>query len=893
MLPDLDVILTQDSGATFFTADLHVHSYGFSHDVTDKTMTFASLIDAALARNVGMISITDHNNDGQVLPSLEYSSKFSDRLLVIPGVEISTANGHVLVYCDPQTPELIATLLAKIDLQGPKGGRDTHTAWSMATVISQANQLGAIAIAAHIDRDKTGFEKLAAGYPNWKKDIIFAEGLYGLEFDTAANLKWYSPEDDGSDAAGQRQAIFGERVMKSELQLTRLAAVQNSDAHTLAEFNTVRPLTRYKMTELSFRSFKTAVIDSEARVRAIATVPPSIPKIVGMKMAGGFVDGEVYRFSPNLNCFIGGRGTGKSTAVQALAYAVGAHNRFDQYDNCPDTTIVFCEDANGILYRYERQRGGTWEVFAQDKNGNAIEAPAGIFKVEFYKQGHLAEVAKDPLKDPQLLQDFLDQHLDLSNAIADEAALIQELEHNSAELKPLQAGALQLVVKRGQLKEIDAKLKIAEQGKLKEIAAAQSQIGSEKAFLGALQMVAKTYEAGVSLSIVKNDYRELRKNAGDFTADPTITAAFQVCEEILAETNEWLRLEELRISGRLKEASAKLKEAIKLVPGRHVKWEERMAVKIDELRKQGLSGNLTQLSQLVAQRSQLTAEINKLAAQQAQLIAARRRREQLLAELSDVRATLSSRRRSQVSAINQTFKTTLRDYSVYLRYVSGGINTDFVGLVAEVMEGSFMQDKDIEKLCASTSPLALAELVRSGNIAAIATLNGVGPKWAPEIVKRFQVLEYLHRLEVTAQPPAPAFKVLTKTTPQKEISFTQLSDGQKHTILLTIALLAESNDPLIIDQPEDDLDNAFIFSSVVSTLRYIKERRQVIIVTHNANIAVLGDSELLLPMVRSGNVGKTSERGAIDRKKTKLTAQDVLEGGAAAFLKRKAIYGVD
>ncbi len=57
-------------------------------------------------------------------------------------------------------------------------------------------------------------------------------------------------------------------------------------------------------------------------------------------------------------------------------------------------------------------------------------------------------------------------------------------------------------------------------------------------------------------------------------------------------------------------------------------------------------------------------------------------------------------------------------------------------------------------------------------------------------------------------------------------------------------VLAESNDPLIIDQPEDDLDNAFIFSSVVRTLRYIKERRQVFIVTHNANIAVLGDSEL-------------------------------------------------
>ena len=89
----------------------------------------------------------------------------------------------------------------------------------------------------------------------------------------------------------------------------------------------------------------------------------------------------------------------------------------------------------------------------------------------------------------------------------------------------------------------------------------------------------------------------------------------------------------------------------------------------------------------------------------------------------------------------------------------------------------------------------------------------------------------------------------------------QLSDGQRHTILLTIAMLAESNVPLVIDQPEDDLDNAFIFSSIVTTLRAIKEKRQVILVTHNANIAVLGDSELILPMCREKRLRKDQRPG--------------------------------
>jgi ABC-type cobalamin/Fe3+-siderophores transport system ATPase subunit len=136
----------------------------------------------------------------------------------------------------------------------------------------------------------------------------------------------------------------------------------------------------------------------------------------------------------------------------------------------------------------------------------------------------------------------------------------------------------------------------------------------------------------------------------------------------------------------------------------------------------------------------------------------------------------------------------------------------------------------------------------------------------------------------------PVIKVLTKTTPQRQIPVQQLSDGQKHTILLTIAMLAESNVPLVMDQPEDDLDNAFIFASVVTTLRRIKEQRQLIIVTHNANIAVLGDSELLLPLKRTGEKGVVYERGSIDRKETSGVVQEILEGGPLAFQRRKEIY---
>lgn len=75
MLPDLDEILAQDGGATFVTADIHVHSHGASHDVSDKTMSVQAVIDAAVAKNIGILSTTDHNNDAQVACEPEVRGK--------------------------------------------------------------------------------------------------------------------------------------------------------------------------------------------------------------------------------------------------------------------------------------------------------------------------------------------------------------------------------------------------------------------------------------------------------------------------------------------------------------------------------------------------------------------------------------------------------------------------------------------------------------------------------------------------------------------------------------------------------------------------------------------------------------------------------------------------
>jgi hypothetical protein len=122
-----------------------------------------------------------------------------------------------------------------------------------------------------------------------------------------------------------------------------------------------------------------------------------------------------------------------------------------------------------------------------------------------------------------------------------------------------------------------------------------------------------------------------------------------------------------------------------------------------------------------------------------------------------------------------------------------------------------------------------------------------------------------------------------------------LSTGQKATAVLLLLLL-DSDAPLVIDQPEDDLDNRFITKSVVPRMKEEKRRRQFIFASHNANIPVLGDAELIVGMSAksetSGHAALSKEHmGGIDTSGVRELVERVLEGGRRAFELRRKKYG--
>ncbi len=115
-----------------------------------------------------------------------------------------------------------------------------------------------------------------------------------------------------------------------------------------------------------------------------------------------------------------------------------------------------------------------------------------------------------------------------------------------------------------------------------------------------------------------------------------------------------------------------------------------------------------------------------------------------------------------------------------------------------------------------------------------------------------------------------------------------MNSGKGDKTAILPILLMESEKPLLIDQPEDNLDNRYVSAKVVSTIAAVKQHRQMIFVTHNPNIPVLGDADRVFVLESDGTSARKANEGSVDHCKDHIVT--LLEGGRDAFKRRRARY---
>lgn len=122
-------------------------------------------------------------------------------------------------------------------------------------------------------------------------------------------------------------------------------------------------------------------------------------------------------------------------------------------------------------------------------------------------------------------------------------------------------------------------------------------------------------------------------------------------------------------------------------------------------------------------------------------------------------------------------------------------------------------------------------------------------------------------------------------------SLDELSGGRRVGVLLSLLLETADNRPLVIDQPEDELDNRFLFDTMLPALKRLSGQRQVVLATHNANIVVNGDADLVLQLEATADHGRVSCCGTIEEPAIRSAIVQTVDGGEEAFRLRRHKYG--
>jgi energy-coupling factor transporter ATP-binding protein EcfA2 len=879
-------------GAHFVRADLHIHSFVGSHDVKDTSATPEGIVATAAREGLKIIAITDHNEISGVAAAVAAAAAYE--MLVVPAVELSTPEGHLLCYLP--TIDALQRFYAQVDI-GDRDTQNSHCRNSMLDCLNKLSTHKGFGILAHIDA-ANGFETAVPGASPHKLNILCHPALLGIELTNAASVIRYSDQDP--DASRARIGL--ERIRRLGLGARQfLARVLDSDAHTLQALGRNasgdRRVTRYKLNTLSFESLRIGLDDNDARVRIEDEVPPIVPFVKGIRLSGGFLNGQSIHFGPNLNCIIGGRGTGKSTtfeAIRCLTGQPGGTNVIDS-DVWPDQIDLLFEDQAGQLHHLTRARGGD-----VDNPDDPIEGPRS-FPVECYGQGETQQISQRAQTDPTALLDYLNRFVDVRDEIDHENEQRQLLLQLQSKIEEAARNVELVPQYQRSLTLTQSQIRAAEKGNATEIIALQRKVELERQIRNTVVQNTQAIVGGVLQPSIKENIRNL-KNA----ADPqTLVVGAAEFAAIIAQAASF----ETDLTKADDDLKARARKLATFVNTQLAAWrakEQQIVKQIEEkkqaLEAQGIRVDMAYIQKLASDEARFKQDVANLKSWKPVLLRLRSERRKALSERWAFRARIALKRNAFARKANAALRSALSDLNVDLKFNESAYSPAGNEIIIEAMgwrtvqiprASSLTEKLTVPKLLDAVSrkdpsPILALQTDAGETVFNRADANTLLERLAPDPV-RFR----LERCEVFDRPRLTVTKIYTDsagTTSRRTREFRQLSIGQQQSLLLALMLSAETNTPLIIDQPEDNLDGEFIYQSIVPVLRRAKERRQVIVVTHNANIAVLGDAEQIIVLRSTNERAAIVDRGSIDADNIREAACTILEGSREAFRRRARIY---
>ena len=931
-------------GARWWKFDFHTHTPasvdGIDLDpVTSAPVTPRDWLLGFMRAEVDCVAVTDHNSGAWIdklkatLTQMEEQRPPDHRPLhLFPGVELSVNGGfHLLAIFGPETSTSdIDTLLGAVSYEGTKGSSDGVTRKSAVEVVEVVLSAGGIPIPAHSDQRKGLLQLNDVGSrtteidPGTVAQVLDVEGILAMETLTlgAAKPEIYRQRQRGwAEVLGSDfhppYRVDGDRYPGSHYTWVKMAGPPSLDGLRLALLDGARFSIR-RSDQVPFDPFAVPQ-------HYIESIQVSDARYMGNSQP------TELRFSPLLNAVVGGRGTGKSTVIHALRLTAqrdgeilklnkgsiprSTFERFNQVPRSRDrdggltdhTTIQWSVIRDGVRHRITCRPGESptrFNVEEQTSGGEWVRSSAQSvthrrFPVRIFSQGQIAELAGESR--PALLP-LIDEAAGASNLRTELQEATNRFFASRARIRQLDGQLAREDDIAVALEDAERKLQRFEASNHATVLKAYRALARQER--EAHRQFERIDEAARHIAALANEIELEELPDGMASSESDADADFRRVMKALDAAVASAAGELQDTASGLREVATNQRDALSRGPWQvaldqaHADYERL----VEELRAAGVA-DPTEYGQLVQERQRLREALKVLASKREERTRRAEEAKKYGAQVLKIRRAISEARERFLDgalARNDFVRISVQRYGDDARMIERSLRNR-LGVIDDRFEG------DILDYTSGKPRGIVASLLRG--------LPTDQSDRGPELENRLRRLK--HRLSSACEGKrvfGGHFNNYLKRESERDPTFLdrlrtwfpedglnveysrqgdgkdfqpigQASAGQRAAAMLAF-LLAYGAEPLVLDQPEDDLDNHLIYDLVVRQIRENKLRRQIIVVTHNPNIVVNGDAEMLHAMEFTVGQCVVSQAGSLQDQEIREEICRVMEGGREAFESR-------
>lgn len=909
-------------GTRWYKCDFHLHTMT-SECYKEKSDTAEVWIEAVAKAGINCIAVTDHN-DYRGIDNIVNAGK-EKGITVFPGVEITcdTSKIHMLILFDVlKTYENVRDFLCACDIDSEKIGKSEGTVLNVFEVCKKAKSKGALVIAAHID-DYSGINSMS---PANIKKLLDSKYIDAVQ---VVNEKLWQAYKDSKDLNALLESLrekYGKEISKDEAEKWRKTYDKAVAAHIplltfsdnpFAEGESKHGLwgigkefTWIKMDQVpNLESVRQALIAEDVRIERStlnSQCPERLPDfwIKSLKVESTNINPSSIleiNFNPQLNTIIGGRGSGKSTIIRILAGALGETNEsslrvisdeqkdfYKRHENktglgifSKTSSVKICLYRNGIQYTikvvdiqdaknqkvtlYKLLDDGTEEEI---KDENFLD----FFKLQVYTQKQIFEVAKDPDALLKIIDSDID---DMPHAVLDRKESYDRLLAKLSEIRTIESAICNEGKLQAELVDIVEQIENYKKSGISVLLEEKQRFAQEEKLIN--EYLQRVESISKALTDVLSEV--CVPEVDDGITDKDIRKLIEENRAYILSSVEdmYKSLDDIN------QHKITLNDAIQ-----KSEWSERKIKNeqsyIDAC--EGLSGqdwDTKILDELLEKQKNKQEEIDKIFKQKQQLVVLEEEREKIKKEYENKLINIRKLRQKFVESVigkNDTVKIQIRSFSD---------RNSFEHMIKEyTQKDGIYINTDIEKMSNDVFGKGGIESFRK---TILEIRKGVENKQFSAVLKK-AIQDMDDKIFDKMLTFIPADELVVQYKPEGGRSYLPLSSasaGQKTTAILTF-ILSYGKIPLLLDQPEDDLDNKLVYDLVVKRLKKAKSKRQVIVVTHNANIPVNGDAEYITSMDSETRFVQVKNQGTLDKEEVRKEICDVMEGTEYAFEMRAKKY---